>query len=142
MSRAIKDLHPLVAEKATLFLGLALTKHIELLITSTLRTFDEQADLFALGRTAPGKKVTNAKPGASWHNFGLAFDVVPIVNGKAVWNDNVLWEQIGDLGRQMGLIWGGDFKNFKDKPHFEYHPNLTLVEANDLRNQNKTVLEA
>ncbi len=38
----------------------------------TLRTYKEQNDLYALGRTKPGKKVTNAPGGRSYHNFGLA----------------------------------------------------------------------
>jgi peptidoglycan LD-endopeptidase CwlK len=85
-SRKLEDLHPLVVERARQFVELAQADGIEILVTSTLRTFEEQAELFAIGRTKPGKKVTNAKAGESWHNFGLAFDVVPLVNGKAVWD--------------------------------------------------------
>jgi peptidoglycan L-alanyl-D-glutamate endopeptidase CwlK len=138
-SRSIEDLHPLVAEKARQLIELARTDGIEILVTSTLRTFEEQAELFAIGRTRPGKKVTNAKPGASWHNFGLAFDVVPLVNGKAIW-DSPFWTQIGTLGKQVELVWGGDFKSFKDKPHFEFHPNLTLAAANQRRENNQDFL--
>lgn len=129
MSRSLKDLNSKVADKATGLIILCEKEGMELLVTSTLRSFKEQADLYAIGRTKPGKKVTNAKPGQSWHNFGLAFDVVPLVNGKAVW-DRPFWKRIGDLGKQIGLIWGGDFKTFKDRPHFEYHPGLTLADAN------------
>jgi peptidoglycan L-alanyl-D-glutamate endopeptidase CwlK len=138
-SRKLEDLHPIVAAKAKQLIELAEAEGIEILVTSTLRTFEEQAELFAIGRTKPGKKVTNAKPGQSWHNFGLAFDVVPLVNGKPIW-DSPFWERIGALGKQVGLQWGGDFKTFKDKPHFEFHPNLTLAEANRRRENNEDLL--
>jgi hypothetical protein len=36
------------------------------------RSWEAQEALYAKGRTAPGPKVTNAKPGSSMHNFGLA----------------------------------------------------------------------
>ena len=98
-SRKLEDLHPLVVEKAGRLIELARVAGIEILVTSTLRTFDEQAELFAIGRTKPGDIVTNAKAGESWHNFGLAFDVVPLVNGKAIW-DSPFWNRIGDLGKQ------------------------------------------
>lgn len=138
-SRRLEDLHPSVADKAQQLVKLAEAQDIEILVTSTLRTFEEQADLFAIGRTKPGDIVTNAKAGESWHNFGLAFDVVPLVNGKAVW-DNPFWNRIGELGKQAGLVWGGDFKSFKDKPHFEFHPDLTLAEANQRRENNQNLL--
>ena len=138
-SRRLEDLHPKVVDMARKLIELAKNEGIEILVTSTLRTFDEQAELFAIGRTKPGKIVTNAKPGQSWHNFGLAFDVVPLVNGKAIW-DSPFWKRIGELGKSVGLTWGGDFKSFKDKPHFEYHPNLTLAEANRRRENNQDLL--
>ena len=138
-SRKLEDLHPLVVEKAHQLIELARVDGIEILVTSTLRTFEEQAELFAIGRTKPGDIVTNAKAGESWHNFGLAFDVVPLVNGKAIW-DSPFWNRIGELGKQTGLLWGGDFQSFKDKPHFEFHPNLTLVEANQRRENNQSLL--
>jgi len=138
-SRKLEDLDVLVAAKASQLIDLARADNIEIFVTSTLRTFEEQAELFAIGRTKLGEIVTNAKAGESWHNFGLAFDVVPLVNGKAVW-DSPLWNRIGQFGKQIDLIWGGDFKNFKDKPHFEFHPNLTLAEANQRKANNQSLI--
>ena len=138
-SRKLEDLHPMVVERARQLVTLAQVEGIEILVTSTLRTFEEQAELFAIGRTKPGKKVTNATAGESWHNFGLAFDVVPLVNGKAVW-DSPFWNRIRVLGKQVGLIWNGTFQSFKNKPHFEFHPNLTLADANQRRASNQNLL--
>jgi peptidoglycan L-alanyl-D-glutamate endopeptidase CwlK len=99
---------------------------IYLLITATFRTMDEQAALYARGRTAPGDIVTNAGPGESWHNYGRAYDVVPVMDGTPVWGDRNLFARAGQIGKNLGLVWGGDFRRITDRPHFEYHPNLTL----------------
>lgn len=48
------------------------------LIYCGFRSFEEQSALFAKGRTAPGRIVTKAKAGESFHNYGLAFDWVPV----------------------------------------------------------------
>lgn len=99
---------------------------IDLLITSTYRDFECQRSLYAQGRTVAGPKVTQALPGHSWHNWKRAFDIVPVVNGKAVWNDTFVWHRIGVIGRKIGLEWGGDWHKFKDMPHFQYTEHLTL----------------
>jgi len=44
-------------------------------VLSGLRSYQQQAALYAQGRTKPGKIVTNARPGSSWHNYGLAIDL-------------------------------------------------------------------
>lgn len=110
-------------------------------IAYTLRTDAEQAALYAKGRTAPGKIVTNAKPGWSWHNWALAFDIVLIkdTNGdgtfdKASWETNVdfdgdgkaEWAEIVHLAKAFGWEWGGDFKSFPDYPHFQKTFGLTI----------------
>jgi peptidoglycan L-alanyl-D-glutamate endopeptidase CwlK len=92
---------------------------IALLVTSTYRDAAAQDALYAQGRTASGKKVTNAKGGDSFHNHKVAVDVVPIVLGKCVWDDNSLWLKIGAIGMKCGLEWGGNWKSFPDKPHFQ-----------------------
>jgi len=91
----------------------------KLQITSTLRNFESQNELYSRGRTKPGMKVTNAKGGYSYHNFGMACDVAPVVNGDIPWNDVALWDEIGRIGKECGLDWGGDFRSFVDRPHFQ-----------------------
>lgn len=123
----ILTLHPKIRDKAREFLVKAEKAGYKLRITSGLRTYAEQNALYAKGRTAAGSIVTNAKGGQSNHNFGTAFDVVPIVNGKADWNSKD-WNKIGELGKSIGFAWGGDFKNLVDKPHFEMQFGLTLAQ--------------
>jgi peptidoglycan L-alanyl-D-glutamate endopeptidase CwlK len=99
----------------------------------TLRTFQEQDALYAQGRTKlydnNGKKlgiVTKAKGGQSIHNYGLAFDIVLLVNGGASWDDvkdfdkdgKPDWMEVVNIYKRHGYTWGGDWK-FKDSPHLE-----------------------
>lgn len=80
---------------------------------------DTQQAIYEQGRTAPGKVVTNAKPGDSFHNYGLAFDVVPrAYKSQPDWNPSgEAWGKIGVIGKRLGLVWGGDWTK-PDKPHF------------------------
>jgi peptidoglycan L-alanyl-D-glutamate endopeptidase CwlK len=98
------------------------------LVTSTYRDHESQTALYNQGRTTPGKVVTNAKAGQSWHNHRCALDVVPLVNGKAIWDDQAVWKQIGEIGKSCGLEWAGDWKTFKEYPHFQYTGGLTIAQ--------------
>jgi peptidoglycan L-alanyl-D-glutamate endopeptidase CwlK len=133
-SRQIEDLHPVVQDMARQHLQECAAHGIDIIITSTLRDHESQEKLYAQGRTAPGKIVTHARPGWSWHNWGMAYDVVPLRHGRAVWGtsgeDMKLWQQVGILGKLCGLEWGGDFKTFKDYPHFQYTGGLSLADMN------------
>jgi peptidoglycan L-alanyl-D-glutamate endopeptidase CwlK len=129
-SRSLDDLVPPAKQRAQAFIDAAKAKGIDLLVTSTYRDNESQAALFAQGRTTPGKVVTNAKPGQSWHNWRCALDVVPLVNGKAIWDDNALWLQVGKIGKAAGLEWAGDWTTFKEFPHFQYTGGLTLAQLN------------
>lgn len=115
---------------AELFLAKCDEVGIDVLVTSTFRDHESQAELYAQGRTKPGKIVTNAKPGESFHNWKVAFDVVPMRFGKCVWGtkgeDGKLWERIGKLGESVGLEWGGSWAKFKDFPHFQFLDGMKL----------------
>ena len=65
-----------------------------------------------------GKVVTYAQAGESIHNYGRAIDVVEIKNGVGLWK-NRRWNTIGSYGKRFGFEWGGNWKRFKDKPHFQ-----------------------
>jgi peptidoglycan L-alanyl-D-glutamate endopeptidase CwlK len=88
-------------------------------IVQTLRTFEEQDALYQKGRTRPGPKVTNAKPGTSYHNYGLALDFCLQINGKLVWKVDANWLKVANVFKKAGWSWGGDWKSFKDYPHLE-----------------------
>jgi peptidoglycan L-alanyl-D-glutamate endopeptidase CwlK len=93
-----------------------------------LRTFAEQDALYAQGRTKPGDIVTKAKGGQSNHNYGFAVDIVLIIGGKTAswdtakdWDDDKKsdWMECVEIFKLHGWSWGGDWKKFKDLPHFE-----------------------
>lgn len=132
-SRKLENLHPTVREKALIMKKRCEAElGIDLVFTSTYRDNESQDALYAIGRTVKGSKVTNAKAGYSWHNFKLAFDVVPVRNGKPIWKttgeEGKLWAEIGRIGKECGLEWGGDFKSFKDLPHFQDSKGFTLAQ--------------
>lgn len=123
-SRRIEDLHPRVQAMARAHLAACDAAGIDLLITSTYRDDESQEALYAQGRTAPGRKVTNARAGQSFHNYRLAYDVVPLRNGKPVWGttgaDGELWTRVGELGEAAGLEWAGRWTRFREYPHFQF----------------------
>lgn len=90
---------------------------ITLRVVQGLRTFAEQQSIYDQGRTKPGNIVTKAKPGSSFHNFGLSVDLVPLENGNTNWKYD--YKLLKPFAVKYGLKWGGDFKTILDKPHFE-----------------------
>lgn len=116
-----------------------------------LRTFKQQDALWAQGRTLPGKIVTKAKGGESFHNFGLAVDMVE--DGDVTragiqwsWSNNADYLKVGSVTKDCGLEWGGFWKAFKDYPHVQLTGGLSLAEANkiyfDAKEDNNAVWEA
>ena len=100
-------------------------------IIAGTRTYAEQDALYAQGRTAPGVIVTNAPAGYSNHNFGIAFDV-GIFNGVLYLDDSPLYGRVGQVGCELGLEWGGDWKSFPDEPHFQLSTPYSLAQARQL----------
>jgi peptidoglycan L-alanyl-D-glutamate endopeptidase CwlK len=143
----IKLAHPSIREKllqdytdANNLLG----KGVRLRLAHVYRTNTEQDALF---NKRP--KVTNAKGGQSIHNYGLAFDIVMLYdqdgNGTfetASWNmvrdfdkDGIAdWMEVTNLFKSRGWEWGGDWKSFKDNPHFQLKkPNGTSYSWKELK---------
>lgn len=125
----ISKLEPRFAEKIIEFIDVARDAGLNVDALAGLRTFSEQDKLYAQGRSKPGKKVTNAKGGQSWHNYGLAVDVVFKVNGQWSWDEANPWSKLGMIGQQHGLEWGGAWKSSKDRPHFQYTGGVTTKDA-------------
>jgi hypothetical protein len=107
-----------VRVKAEALTALCKVRNLNILITDTLRTQEEQQALYAKGRTAPGSVVTNARGLESPHCWGVAFDFCENVKGHE-YDDATFFERVGELGQSIGLCWGGNFKGFVDMPHFE-----------------------
>jgi peptidoglycan L-alanyl-D-glutamate endopeptidase CwlK len=131
------NLHPKVREEVVTLINKAeslFPQNMAIRIVQGLRTIDEQNALYAQGRTKPGKVVTNAPGGKSYHNYGLAIDFAILKdkdnNGTY---ETLSWETAEDFDRDgvkdwlevvkvfkdAGWKWGGDFLSIKDNPHFE-----------------------
>lgn len=117
----LAQVHPLLASKIRDLSDQLASEGIRIRVTQGLRSWNDQAKLYAQGRTVPGKIVTEAKPGFSQHCFGLAVDVVPMdINNIPDWNiSHPNWKRIVEIGKSLGLEAGAEFRTFPDWPHFQ-----------------------
>lgn len=127
----VNKLHPKLRDEARGLIELAETKispHLAIRVVQGLRTIKEQNALYAQGRTAPGKIVTKAKGGSSFHNYGLAIDFAFLVDGKEIsWSTvkdwdldgRADWYEVVDIFKAAGWEFGGDWKSLKDYPHLQ-----------------------
>jgi peptidoglycan L-alanyl-D-glutamate endopeptidase CwlK len=92
-------------------------------VTQGLRTWAEQDALYAQGRTTPGEIVTHAPGGYSWHNFGLAVDLVPedLAPGQPDWNlSHPSWARMVSVAESVGLVSGAEWHGADlDTPHVQ-----------------------
>lgn len=138
----IETLHPKARDWARAFLESVASSGLlpqgwSCRIISGNRTWKEQDELYAQGRTAPGQKVTNARGGQSNHNFGIAWDIGLFdQNGKYL-TDHKLYLELGVVGRNLGLEWGGDWKSLKDFPHYQVKTGLSVAELRSLMQSGK-----
>ena len=125
----IATLTPAAQAKAREWLLKCLEAGINVKIITGTRTYQEQAELYAKGRTAPGPKVTNAPAGYSWHNFGVGWDFVVFdAKGQPLW-ESPLMERCGRIAESLGLEWGGHWTSFQDTPHIQIKTGCTLAQA-------------
>lgn len=126
-SRHLDDLLPRVGHLCDAFIKACAAQGIDVIITSTYRDIESQNALYARGRTTPGNIVTNARGGQSFHNYRCAFDFVPIVNSKAVWNDTALFTRCGTIAESVGLEWAGRWTGkLRETAHCQWTGGLTL----------------
>jgi peptidoglycan L-alanyl-D-glutamate endopeptidase CwlK len=150
-SRKLEDLEATTRTKAERFVMMCDESGLDVLIYCTHRPMLEQAMLYRQSRTLKkikskardlsdvygrsdlakilmnagpqsGPHVTNAAPGQSLHGYRMAFDGVPVRNGKPVWgtsdpDDMKLWQKYGELAQMAGLEWAGHWMTFKEFPH-------------------------
>lgn len=108
---------------------------LQLVAIGGSRTAAEQNALYAKGRTAPGRIVTNAKAGQSNHNYGLALDMGLFDEGRYVDElesrlADAIYAEIAEGVENYGLFWGGNWKSIKDTPHFQLG-NLSVAQMRE-----------
>ncbi|HYE38239.1 M15 family metallopeptidase [Methylocaldum sp.] len=100
-------------------------------VVEGVRSKARQAQLYAQGRTAPGRVVTWTLK--SKHIDGLAVDLAPYIDGKIDWNDLKKFDAIAQAmfaaaaERGAKIRWGADWdadgksreRGESDSPHFE-----------------------
>lgn len=124
-SRSLEDLAEPVKVAALRFLEASRVAGLDVLIYCTSRSIAEQATLYAVGRTLPGARLTNAKPGDSLHNPDVngkawAFDAVPMMAGRCMFQDDALIQLMGAAGESVGLQWAGRWTGaLREKLHFQ-----------------------
>jgi len=143
----IELLHPALREEAKqIYAEICerLTGRATCRFAYTLRTFAEQDALY---NQKP--KVTKAKGGQSYHNYGLAVDIVLLLNdGKSASWDTVTdfdgdgladWQEAVYVFGLFGWDWGGNWKTFPDKPHFQKTFGLTISECLNRHNTGQVI---
>jgi hypothetical protein len=118
----LNALHPYFRDRILDLINACKQQGIELAVVESFRTHAKQSEYFGMGR-----KYTRSKGGKSKHQYGLAVDVVPIVDGAAVWDNTVLWKRIGMQGEKLGLRWGGRWRAPYDPAHFEWSGGITTT---------------
>ena len=97
------------------FLALCKEAGLNVKVTETVRDDEYQRYLAANGYAAKTATVP------TFHSVkaGLAFDICKNVKGHE-YDDAAFFAQCGQIGKQAGFSWGGDWKSFPDRPHFQW----------------------
>ena len=150
--RAIDSLDASFQKQVRGWVNEMVTSRIEPLIYCGMRSMEEQAALFAKGRSACGKIVTKAKPGESYHNYGLAFDWVPLKQSAknadlwiADWDNETafrLGEHVGvsfelaAISWETGHLQSSKYKSWRDIPRNSVE-QVEQIKAKDIRIKTK-----
>jgi len=146
-TRILKYLHPALRGKVEEALAECHSNDLMVYVFESYRTPARQQSLYDQGRTKKGRIVTNAIPFRSWHNYGLAFDLV--FDGDE--RDGIQWswdgdynteklagdrrsdyERVGEIFVRYGFEWGAQWKSFKEMPHFQMVGGMTIAYAKKL----------
>lgn len=126
----LSELYPPFSKIVENFINEAHRQKMKVGIFEGLRTYERQQELYLRGRNLDGtikdrtQIVTNAKPGLSYHNYGLAIDLVFDANEvkpgwQWSWSDKYPWKDLAVLGRSLGLESAYFWTRFPECPHFQ-----------------------
>ena len=97
----------------------------DFLVTEGVRTPERQRELYAQGRSKPGRKVTwtlNSNHFKKADGYGHAVDLCPF---PVDWNDTRKFAEIAKAMKAAAkaegvpVVWGGDWRTNRDSPHYE-----------------------
>ena len=126
-SSRVSALRADIAQNAAIFLALCRARGLNVKITQTMRDDAYQKTLYQKGYAKT--------PYTTFHGKGLAFDICKNVRGHE-YDDLDFFAQCAKIGKRMGFTWGGDWKSFPDRPHFQWDEHKkysgTMVRAGKL----------
>lgn len=141
----VAALHPLIRDEVAALINkveAGFPSTVAIRVVQGLRTFEEQAALYAQGRTKPGPIVTNAKPGHSYHSYGLAIDFAILYDKDGNGTFEALswdldydfdkdgasdWQEVVRVFTSVGYEWGGTWHKIKDNPHLQKTFGLSIA---------------
>lgn len=122
------QLHPSFRAALAQLLARLAAETLPFRVFEAFRTPERQEWLYAQGRTRAGSVVTNARAWASFHQYGMAVDLVLFIDGQWSWSSDgplaAHWERMRELARDVGLrtlSW--------EEPHVEWP--VTVAEATE-----------
>jgi hypothetical protein len=116
----LSALHPYFRDKVIQLIANCKAKGIELAVVETYRTVAKQNEYKQLG-----KIYTRSSGGRSRHQYGLAVDVVPVIDSIPSWHNEAVWRKVGAVGEKLGLRWGGRWRHPYDPGHFEWSGGIS-----------------
>lgn len=119
MSRDLSLVHPKLQLIIPQIISQCAAQGLPVLVTDGWRSKDEQDKIYAQGRTSPGAIVSNVRWPYSAHNWGVAFDFCRNVRGREYDDTDKFFSKVAAVAKSFGLEWGGDWRNFVDKPHLQ-----------------------
>ena len=140
INRNFALLHPDFRRLLTRGLRLAHEAGLKAYLFEGYRSLKRQGVLYNQGRLTPGKIVTWVKPGLSYHNYGLAADIVFDGSEKP----GIQWSWEGDYAEKykdpygtlaeilkgVGLYWLGD--TGIERAHFQLKSSLHIAEMREI----------
>lgn len=123
--RDIGYLHPEVQKICNKLLDKCAEEGLKVGLFETYRSDERQKYLYTQGST------TLSSTGA--HGFCVAFDIVAKDDkGNWTWdtsNKTTLntYKRVGEIGKSLGLEWGGDWTTLVDLPHFQYLGGVSIA---------------
>lgn len=136
----LDGVHPELRRRVLGVVAALAARGMRLRVNDGMRTFAEQDKLYRKGRHLVGGEwvcakpkcrdtVTNARGGYSNHNYGLAVDCYPVLDGKVFYYAKgdaatkkrfaEVQKAIGEEGERVGLTWGGRWTSPYDPPHLQ-----------------------
>ena len=158
INRNPKYLHPWLFQRIQNLIARCTAAGVFVGVFEGYRSPERQAMLYTYGRTIQnpnspataehplGLHATNAAPFKSFHQFGLAADIV--VDGDPVkagyqwnWDDRKLqYETMGRFAGVCGLDWAGLWQGeLKEKPHVQMPLGFTYSQCSEMLTEEKSL---